>query len=738
MKKISLFLICLLISLSSLFTLSGCVEQVEVNWYDFQAKFNSVGSCVVAENNKYSLKWNNETACVSLLDKVTGNEWSNIPENASEVTTQPQVYSPIIVEYIDNEKMDLGTVPAYTSSIKGHTFSAEKTENGIKVTYYFENIAISVPVKYTLRNDSLYVSVDPAEIGEDTNVCCSISILPFMCSVNNNKQTKDDYLFVPSGSGAIVYPKIIGEGITSVITEEMYGEQMQVNNYAATNKESMNLPVYGVKNGNYGICAIIEKSAEAAKITTNIGSSTMGYSAVYASFNIRGFQVSSATYMKNMKSQKSLFAKQKTKEEIAVAFYPLNDDKASYSGMADCYRDYLIKEKNLTAKSEDTLLNVKYIGGVETKRFVFGIPYYSLMCTTKFDDVESITKDIQTYYKGTSNINLIGFGESGLDIGKIAGGMDYNSKFGSLNQLKSICNIKKTTLYFDFDLIRYNESGQGINTFTDIAKTAIGEKFEKLYTSIQYSDYIEGGKKYYALARGQLSGVSDKLLKKIDKWKIGGVSYSTLSKLTYSDYSNVKYYSKLGMDEQVSEIFKKAKKQGYKVSASNANDYAAVCANHIYDVPTQSSIYQVYDCDVPFYQIVFKGYVSMSVSSLNFSADSKDQLLKAIETGCGLTYTLIDSYDTDLLQSDENTFYAAVYEDNKENIKSDIKMYQPLFDKIANASIVKHTLISDDLHQTVFNNGVTVFVNYGDKDATLPNGEQISAQGFFAEGVAKQ
>lgn len=734
MKKINRFYIFPLISFAVLFLFTGCSQQIDINWYNFQAEFKSINSSIVAENKNYSLKWDKETACVTLIDKKSGNEWSNVPKDAKEVTTHPQIYSPIIIEYIDNEKLDLGTSVAYTSSIKNRAFSTEEIENGIKVTYYFEDVAISVPVKYILRDDSLYVSVDPNEIGEDENMCCSVSILPFMCSVNNYEQTVENYLFVPSGSGALVYPKILGEGIASVITEEVYGEDLQVNNYPATNKESIHLPVYGVKNDNQGMCAIIEKSAEAAKITTNVGSSTVGYSAVYTNFNIRGFQVSEAVYMKNMKSQKSLFAKQKIQEEVAVAFYPLNDEEANYSGMAKCYQNYLLQEKNMEKQAEDTLLNLKFIGGVETKKFVFGVPYYSLLCTTKFEDVESITKDIQNYYVGTSNVNLVGFGKSGLDIGEIAGGMQFNKRFGSISQLKKISEDERVSLYLDFDLIRYNESGQGVNILTDVAKTAIGGKYEKLYSNIQYSDQITGGSKYYTLSRDQLNNVSEQLLDKIEKWEIDGVSYNTLSKLSYADYSNVKCYAKLGMANQVEEVIQNTNDKGYKVSVSNANDYAAICANQIFDAPTQSSAYQIYDCDIPFYQMVFKGYVPMSVGALNFATNHREQLLKAIETGSGLAYTLTNIYDTDLLLADANMFYASVYEDNKELIKSDIELYEPLFERIANTTIKEHKLLSNELRKTVYENGISIYVNYGNQDVTLPNGKQISAQGFLVEG----
>lgn len=739
MTKSKKWISSLLISFSVLFVLSGCsANRATINWYDFGAEYHAIESAVIAENQTYSLIWDKETACVTLADKKGNYLWSNIPTDAKDVTTHPQVYSPILVEYIEKETLNSNKADSYTACIKKDAFAAERIDNGIQVTYYFEDIAISIPVKYVLREDSIQVSIDPSQIGEDEQLCANVSLLPFMCAVNNTLETKESYLFVPSGSGALVYPKIIGEGITSFISEAVYGADAQSAEYPATEKETVHLPVYGVKNDKHGMCAIIENSAETAEITTNIGSSTYGYSSVYATFDIRGSQISTAQYMGGFSSEKVLFESTKVENEIVVGFYPLTEEKANYEGMAKCYQNYLIEQQGMTSKQEDTLLNLKIIGGVKTKKFLFGVPYTSLMPVTEFEDVNSISTDIQKYYSGKTNINLIGFGQSGLNIEKVAGGVAYNTKFGSIKELRELQENEDVSLYFDFDILRFSKGGKGVNLFNGMAKSAVGGKNLIRYTNIPFSeiDWTKTG--HYMVRRDALASVSNKILKEVEDWNLGGISYGSLTEICYSDYTDAQYCAKSNFGMQTKEIIERTQAEGYKVAANGANDYAAYTSDQIYDTPTESSGYQVFDCDIPFYQLVFKGYTPMSVKSMNFATNHRDTLLKAVESGCGLTYTLIANYDTDILTSDPNAFYSAVYEDNADVIKEDIKQYQSVFDAVSNETIAEHNLLSDTLRQTVYANGVTVFVNYADVDVVLYDGSIVSAKGFLMKGVEAQ
>lgn len=718
-----------LITLTALITmLSGCATQkAEINWYSYPEEFKYINSRVVAENSNFKLSWDSENAAVVLIDKKTGIEYSNIPANAKDNTSNPQVYSPVNVSYVESESLNIKTVDAKNTAVKDKSFNTEIIENGIKVTYFFQKIAVSVPVYYELRDDSLKVSVKPSEITEDTNKVYNITLLPFFCAVNNKSSAEDNYLFVPSGSGALVYPKVIGKGITSQISSPIYGQDFQTIGYSDTETENVYLPVYGAKNGDNAVCAIIENASETAVVETNIGSEDYAYSSVYSSFNIRGAQVSTAKFMGDQQSSKTLFCQGKTLDTIEIGFYPLNSGDSDYNGMAKCYQKYLTKTHNLAPDNNDTLLNVKIYGGITERKYFMGIPYEGLDVLTDFEEVLEISDRLSKEYDGNININLLGFGKTGLNIGKIAGGLDYGSGFGNINVLKKVNS--KTNIFFNFDILRFSEGGAGIVKFSGISRDAIGGKTVWKDTSINFSGPIDKDKGYYYVRRDKLEKIASTIKKKTADWSIDGISFDTLTKYTYSDYSNSLYYAKSGFIKQTESILNSFKNGDKKIAATGSNFYAAILADQIFDAPTSSSKYQVYDKDVPFYSMVFKGYRSVATKPINSDANPRLAFLKAVETGNGLNFALVSNFSQNAVASNNNIFYSYLFEDNLSYIAESISEYESLFESVKNVKIEEHCTTEAGLQKTTYENGISVYVNYTDKEI-LQDGVTVAAFDF--------
>ncbi len=732
MKKL-FRLLSILLCLLVLLTFSSCAKnnKATINWYDYNAKLEHIVSKKVCENANFSLLWNSDTAVVTLHDKIRNVDYCSIPDKAEENTTQPTVFSPIIVNYIENDTLNSNNVSAYSHSIKSKDFSVKLTENGITVTYYFKKVAISVPVNYILRDDSLEVSINPADIGEDLQYCYNIEVMPFFCSVNNNDNSENSYLFVPSGSGALIYPKILGEGLTSIISDEVYGNDDISQDDSPTQSADVCLPVYGAKNGDKAMCAIIENASETASVTTNVGSSTYAYSSVYSTFNIRGSEVHTTTIMGELASKKTLFCKDKTGDVIKIGFYPLYGENANYVGMAKVYQKYLTEKLNMKKAKSCSELNLNYIGGTITRSYFAGIPYEKLNVLTAFSDIDNEIKEISKSYDGKINIKLTGFGQSGLSIRKIAGSFDYNNKFGNIKELNNLVSNDKINTYFNFDILHFNKSGNGISSFTDVARSAIGDKKVKRDFSVALHEVNWTGDSFWTVKREKLNKSSQKAAKAVNSWKMKGISFDTLSSRAYSDYSSDSFYAKSGYSKQVKDIVGNLNKTGLDYSSTGGNLYSAILAKHIFNAPTSSSNYNIFDLEIPFYQLVFKGYVSMSTCPINFSSDRNSSYLKAVSTGMGLGYTLIAKHNTDVFTSNDNHFYAAVWEDNKKVIKSDLKNYSKLFSLISNACIENYEIMGD-LHITTFENGVKVYTNFGDNEIETDLG-LLPAQTFIYE-----
>lgn len=727
-----------LTALTVLLPLVGCSnDTVTVKKYNKNADYYSVENETAAENDSYKIIWNDETGEIKFANKKSGDIWTTCSIDGADSVSDPdapvnpQLKSPILIRYYDGVSNQENVAIGYTHSLQNGDFSAKEIENGIEVTYFFPKVEISVPVEYTVTKRGFRVAVNPKGITENDKKIFSVSIMPFMCSVNNNLSKEEGYLFVPSGSGALIYPKEIGDGVASLITEQVYGTDRQNGEKSVTNKIGIKMPVFGVKVNNSAMCAVIEEGAENAEIVTNVGSSTYGFSSVYTQFNLRGGFYCESTYMQWYESKQNLYSSAIIENEVAVTYCPLNSENADYMGFADVYRDYLKSEKGLKVTDSDSILNIKIIGGIETKSFLFGIPFTKLFVTTNFSDAADIISELSDKTGRKLNIQLSGFGKNGYNIGTVAGGLKYNGRFGDPKKLTEKSN--GNTLFFNFDILRFSSSGCGISKLNGSALAALNQKNYIYEKDIVTDAENTSAQKYLYVGRGNLSSLSKKAVEKANKWGFDGVGLETLSNQAYSDYRENKYNAKSGMAVQVSKIISNTHKSSMKFAASAANDYAAVNADIIYDTPVRSDGYQVYDEDIPFYQIVFKGYAPMSSESLNLGTNSKLGLLYAARVGTGLSYTLIKNYDTALLHSESNLFFNSVYDDLKDVIVKDISEYSECFDALSGKAVTDYIIHKSGVTETVFENGYSVYVNTTENAVEI-DGKVIEAESYLLAG----
>ena len=764
-KRIISTVLCLLISLAFLLlTACGTPDRAAEAAYTPLEDYELLKTTCVAENNRYSLIWNAEKVCVILYDKVMDREWSYVPEESLNAdydysedgggdskNIHPKVRSPIIVKYYNTSNFLTDETNAYAMSVNKKTYTVKAVENGIEMTCYFPDRQLTVPVCFTLNDKGVDVSVDPTKIQENEayNVY-AVQIAPFFCSVSNDDAgKKENYLFIPTGSGAIVNPQIDDTREAAIVFEEpVYGADANITKFEEkTVTETVRFPVYGAVNDQEAVCAIIKSGAECAYLTGALAQKLTRYSYITSEFRIRGYQEVIQTLFTSTTVKTKLYTDAFTPDKVEVGFYPLYGEDASYVGLANTYRNYLNETGALgEEKSEDSLLNLKLIGGIQTKKFNFGIPSTDMLVATNLKQAKAIVEDVKTRTGLENfNVNLVGFGQSGNDIGVVAGGYDIGKKFGDEDDLKSLIKYSNgigANVYFNFDMVHFSASGGGVNTSFGKADAANSSFTEQNYFSLSLRTKDSKLRSYYLVSRSKYSKIAANIKESAEDWGLPGISLDTLTSVSYSDYSERDYYSRANFEEQATAIINGYKNSGYKVAGSDANAFAAVGCSHIYDVPTQSSKYRYYTADIPFYQIVFKGSVSMSGTAMNLSTNKNVNLLKAVETGSGLTYTLVSKYDTNLITSAQNVFYGSVYWDKTiergvaTDIQATVDAYKDFFESVNGERIIGHKLITEDVRLTIFSNGVAVYVNYGDTDYT--EGDIRVAAGGYTKTEIKE
>lgn len=720
-KIISLLWILIIVILP----ISGCGQsKVNIN-YNVTNNIVSAGSQILAENSNYSLAWNQDKQCVVFENKITGKKWSNIPYDAvAEDNSNVNLNSTINITVAQLPNYKVTNVQGYSATVENGRVVSKKTKDGILVIYYFDAYKISIPVNYRLKGDSLEVSVNSKAIIEgDTNYqLISISLAPFLCSANN--LTPDSYLFVPSGTGALMYTANTSDGAKKYIGE-LYGEELsKIEQTVLYEKEKIRMPIFGVKDGNEGLLGIISENSITTEIVAETGNKRLGYSNVYPVFYYRGSDILNKKIADSMDYIR--YSEERSIGEAKVTYYALSGEQANYNGMALKYREYLENKKLLKESgTEQKNYSLTFIGGVQTTALKLGIKTNKFLPATTFSEVKQIIDDLNNETKQTPSVRLMGFGASGIEIGKVAGGYTFASELGKKKQrleLEDYCKESGIDLYTDFDLIRYSKSGKGFSYNMDAAKTAILKRAERFDVNIPIRSFDEDSG-YRLLKRNKILDAVDKLNKFADKNKIGNISLSSLTSNSYSDYNDKKYFVKGNMASDVIETINKLASQKHLIAASGANSYAANVADAIYDVTLSNGNNFAFDKKVPVYQMIYSGIKPMYSEAVNLSSAPEKEILYSVSTGMGVGYTVINDYHIEFSNLGKENLYATLYQDNREIIINTLQKYEPVYEKISHSSIESYEIDENGLSITKFDNGVILYANHNNKSIDSPIGE---------------
>lgn len=726
--------VAIMLSCFILLVFAGCDDSISIGKYDINSPITKQDSGVIAQNENYELLWDTSNYSVKLKSKESGKVWSNIPDGYTGVNSA--VMSTINLNIMDTTSMKQDIVRGYSESAMQNRVSCELIKNGVKVTYNFDNYQIAVPVEYTLREDSIALSVKTSEVIEGGNyVVLSVNLAPYLCSAENTDTGA--YLFVPTGSGALMKVNENADA-TRKYSGAVYGEDAsRILPEITVDPEQIYMPCFGVaaSNGN-ALFAIIENSAEYAILEAEAGNSRTDYSCVSPTFYLRGYDAFATTQWIWSYQDLNYVSDERVDDVITIGYYPLYDEAADFNGMAKCYREYL-KEKGELIETgiEQKPYSLTIAGGALKTVATGGIPHKVTSVVTTFDAAQNIIDDISKLSGIKPSVQLIGYGNNGLDVGKIAGGFGFNSAFGgekSRKALEEYCNKNGIDLYTDFDIIRYSESGNSFSYTNDAAKSATLHVAESYLINTPLRDFDKSSV-YHFIKKSKIGKITDKLISFADKKQISGVSLSSLSNVAYSDFSDIKYGVKGEMSSLAQSSISALKKAGHGVAVSSANQYAAAAADTVYNVPITNGNYDSFDEWVPFYQMVFKGNKSLYSSYINLAADRTDALLYALSSGTGLGFAVSNTYDMDLSVSKTFQLYGTVYEDNKSFLADSLKTYSDFYGKIKSSAIKHYAIISDGVSRTDFDNGVSVYVNHTDKSVTTPIGELSANSAIWSD-----
>ncbi|MBQ9922775.1 MAG: hypothetical protein IJO52_11340, partial [Clostridia bacterium] len=504
-----------------------------------------------------------------------------------------------------------------------------------------------------------------------------------------------------------------------------------------------------------GYVAILTEGDSLAEITSEHGGSLHKYHSVYTTFYPRqkdsymldGVSATGANAMWTVESPRKYVG------NYTLKYIMLSDEEANYTGMAKKYREYLEKNGILTKldnSNDDIPLYIENFGIVETTERRFGLPVEVDTPLTTFEQSTEILQILKE--KGIDNINLIlkGWNNGGLRTGPVSK-LKVEKDLGGVKGLEALNTYTQENgigLFpaFEFTYVRMGTDGSfdGFDAKEDTSKTidnrtASKKKYDPLY---QTFDKKTG---QMLLSPSKILPFYERISDKYAKYAIGGIAVPTLGSDINSDHNEDNPLNREDTKELVTELLQKFKDDGYEVMLNAGNSYTFKYADHIVDVPLDSSVRQTTSEAIPFFGMVLHGYTEFAGTAINLAGDYRYNLLKTIENGANPYFILSYDNTSELKNTTFNQFYSVRFgtwfgeeTDDEGNVTYTggdvLETYNTLNEAlkpIRNACAVSHEFIGKGgkVVKMTYDNGVSYILNYNNKPVEV-EGYQLDALDF--------
>jgi len=697
-------------------------------------------------NKKNGYIWWSSPINAVLDEAALGAQIDNLSSSLTFITGDPSTHSASTPTKTNTRTSSQGS-EKYDSACS----KIEQIKDGVRMTFDFKKKkGITIVMEVVLDKDSILVTIPQSGIKEERtqageNLILTLSLLN---SFGAAKEGEEGYIVVPDGSGAII--NFDNKKTNAAFySGQVYGRDFAVSqDFAPPVTEQVYLPVYGIvhKNGETGdnaLVAVAEKGDENAFIKAAVSRQNKNntqYNAAWFEFNMR---TTDSYYIGTRTTKLTVYEGGGIKTgDLSVRYYPLNGDDLSYADVAMTYRDYLTEHKGLTpkAKANSASYCVSLGGGTVKTHSILGFPVDLQTAGTTYAEAKEIVENIKNAGVGEVIAVYNDFNTAGIKR-EVSPAVQYSPKLGGKSGYQNLANYasgNNVKIYPSLNFMAYFKSGNGYSYLLNSSKQTT-----KSYAAQKQYEYAFGTADdlldaWTVLSPYYFGEVFDSLLNSLKKEGINTVSLDTASYMLYSDFSRRNpyggnWFNRRDTAQILTEGYRKLRDSGISILAQSANAYALPYVDFITDVPLYSSNYDIFDGDIPFYEMVIHGVIPYAAKPLNKSADSDRLRLMALATGTPIHYEFLYENPSEFSDSDYNRMFYANY---KGWIGKSLKEYKLFYDIIADVSDQKITgfkILSVYETETVFENGKTVYAN-SDTGEIKVNGVPVNFESYGLGG----
>ena len=355
--------------------------------------------------------------------------------------------------------------------------------------------------------------------------------------------------------------------------------------------------------------------------------------------------------------------------------------ETTYVGMANAYRDYLTGNGAITKLTsenvkEDIPLFIESFGKTEDDDTFLSIPITVDVALTSFNDLKTMVKELKAANINNINFKLTGFTNGGMvptvptkvDFEKVLGGDDGFTKFLDYAAKEGV----EVYPEFDFAYMQDTEWFDGFKYDRDAVKTIDDRYITKREYDAVLQTFVTTGK--ICVSPGVYSDYFesfDESFKDVLGKRTTNISVSTLGSDLNSDFDEDEPYNREDSKKFSAELLKlfTTSTTYNKIMIDAGNAYSIPYASVVLNAPLDSSRYLNTSEAVPFFGLVYHGYLVYAGKPTNMAGDIQYEMLKIIENGATI-YMMLSYDNVEILKEDPvlSKYYAISFQHWKETL----------------------------------------------------------------------
>lgn len=608
-----------------------------------------------------------------------------------------------------------------------------------------EVLGFTVVLEWKLGEDYVEATIPAGSIQErGGGMVYRIQLLSYMAAAGDEES---GYIVVPNGSGSLIRFNN-GKTTAPVYSQYVYEMDKLDDTYTRTQTlQSVRLPLWGIMREETGVLATIEKGSALASISADISGRNNSYNNAYASFTLRGAEQLSL-FGAGENADMPVVEDNYYAEDLTVRYTLLTAENQGYSGLANYYRQRLMDEGTLTAKTEGGDIPFYYdiIGGVKETTHFLGIQYLRINTMTTFDEAEAIAQRLNKAGIKHQVMNFQGWMNGGY-YHDVVNKVSILRQLGGQERLENLNSAMARLggeLYADVAFQKVTEISKRYNVAQETSRYygagyaasygVLNPANLRITSSLNYTENI-----YNLLSPKYLDYYVTHFLDATENLAISGISLRDLGNELHADKRRTEVVDREQALMVVKAELDKIGQSNKNVMVSAANVYAFKGAKHIIDAPATSTEYVIVDETIPLYEMILHGCVDYAGQAMNTVVNSDDQqkLLQMVEYGMSPRYTFTDSEASDMKYTALNRLYATTVDNWIDEAAANYQYLNGALSSVSNAQMIQHDRLSDTLVRVTYSNGVVIYINYS-SEAAQADGLTIPACAYLLAGGAKE